>query len=71
MNPKKDYIDYNYRDIANVIMEKGVKRSTIKLTLRLVGEPLELGDLPNSDAEKAYGIIGENIGRSKTASATE
>ena len=40
---------------------KGIKRSTIKLTLRLGGEPLGLKDLPNSDAEKAYGIIRENI----------
>jgi len=61
MNLKKDYTDYNFRDIANVVLEKGIKRSTIKLTLRLGGEPLELKDLPNSDAEKAYGIIRENI----------
>jgi len=61
MNLKKDYTDYNFRDIANVVLEKGIKRSTIKLTLRLGGEPLGLKDLPNSDAEKAYGIIRENI----------
>jgi len=60
---KKDYTDYNYRDIANVVLDKGVLRSTIKCTLRLGGEPLALGDLPNSEAEKAYGIIRENIGK--------
>ncbi len=57
---KKDYTDYNYKDIANAVMEKGVLRSKLKLTLRLGGEPLELGDLPNSEAEKAYGIIRQN-----------
>jgi hypothetical protein len=61
LNLKKDYTDYNFRDIANVVLEKGVRRSTIRLTLRLGGESLELKDLPNSDSEKAYGIIRENI----------
>jgi hypothetical protein len=57
---KKDYTDFNYKDIANAVMEKGVLRSKLKLTLRVGGEPLELGDLPNSEAEKAYGIIRQN-----------
>jgi hypothetical protein len=57
---KKDYTDYNYRDISNAILEKGVLRSTIKGTLRLGGEPFIMGDLPNSEAEKAYGIIRQN-----------
>ena len=60
---KKDYTDYNYRDIANVVLDKGILRSTIKCTLRLGGEPLSLGDLPNTEAEQAYGIIRENIGK--------
>ncbi len=60
---RKDYTDYNYQDIANVILDKGVLRSTLKFTLRLGGEPLTLGDLPNSDAEKAYGIVRENLVR--------
>jgi hypothetical protein len=57
---KKDYTDFNYKDISNAVMEKGILRSKLKLTLRLGGEPLELGDLPNSEAEKAYGIIRQN-----------
>jgi hypothetical protein len=64
---KKDYTDFNYQDIANVTLEKGIARSTIKSTLRLGGEPLNLGDLPNSDAEKAYGIIRENTSRFQEA----
>jgi hypothetical protein len=60
---KKDYTDFNYQDISNVVLEKGVTRSTIKATLRLGGEPLSLGDLPNSEAEKAYGTIRENVAR--------
>ena len=31
---KKDYMDYSYRDITNVTLEKGIMRSTLKLTLR-------------------------------------
>ena len=67
---KKDYTDYNYRDIANVVLDKGVLRSTIKCTLRLGGEPLSLGDLPNTEAEQAYGIIRENIGKFQTPFST-
>jgi len=63
---KKDYTDFNYQDISNVILDKGIVRSTIKCTLRLGGEPLSLNDLPNADAEKAYGIIRENISRFQT-----
>src|ERR1700694_1376845 len=60
---KKDYTDFNYQDISNVVLDKGILRSTIRCTLRLGGEPLALSDLPNSDAEKAYGIIRENLVR--------
>jgi hypothetical protein len=60
---KKDYTDFNYKDMANVVLDKGILRSTIKCTLRFGGESLTLNDLPNSDAEKAYGIIRENITR--------
>jgi hypothetical protein len=67
---KKDYTDYNYRDIANVVLDKGIVRSTLKLTLRFGGEPLALNDLPNSDAEKAYGVIRENVDRFQTSPLT-
>ena len=60
---KKDYTDYNYRDVSNVILDKGFVRSTVKLTLRFGGDPMHLNDLPNSEAEKAYGIIRENLTR--------
>ena len=65
---RKDFTDFNYRDLANVILDRGILRSTIKCTLRFGGEPLSLNDLPNSDAEKAYGIIRENISRTAPAS---
>ncbi len=67
---KKDYADYSYRDISNVVLDKGILRSTIKMTLRLGGERLDLGDLPNLEAEKAYGIIRENIGKFQTPFST-
>lgn len=63
---KKDYTDYSYRDITNVTLDKGIMRSTIKLTLRhreehQEEEHLELEKLPNSLAEKGYGVIRENF----------
>jgi hypothetical protein len=60
---KKDYTDFNFQDISNVILDKGILRSTVKFTLRFGGDPLDLKDLPNSDAEKAYGMIRENLVR--------
>jgi hypothetical protein len=63
---KKDYTDFSYTDIANVLLEKGILRSTVKCVLRFGGDPLALQDLPNGDAEKAYGIIRENLVRFQT-----
>ncbi len=63
---KKDYTDFSYTDIANVLLEKGILRSTVKCVLRFGGDQLTLQDLPNSDAEKAYGIIRENLVRFQT-----
>ena len=60
---KKEYTDFGYQDIANVVLERGVLRSTIRCMLRFGGEPLTLSDLPNEDAGKAYGIIRENLAR--------
>lgn len=66
MGLKKDYTDYNYQDVVNVVLKKGVMRSSLSCTLRLGGDPLSLDDLPNSDAQKAYGIIRENLVRYQT-----
>ena len=60
---KKDYTDFSYSDISGVQLNKGIGRSTIKLKLKGEEKPLELGKLPNSLAEKGYGIIRENVDR--------
>jgi hypothetical protein len=76
---KKDYTDYSYRDITNVTLDKGILRSTIKLTLKhgeehpgkqQAGEHLDLENLPNDLAEKGYGIIRENIGKFQSPFST-
>ncbi|HVB12621.1 MAG TPA: PH domain-containing protein [Nitrososphaerales archaeon] len=66
---KKDYTDFNYQDISNVVMKKGIIRSTVSCTLRFGGDPLTLSELRNSDAEKAYGLIRENLARYQSPSA--
>jgi len=63
---KKDYTDFSYTDMANVILDRGILRSTVRCMLRSGGDPLSLAELPNSDAEKAYGIIRENLVRYQT-----
>ena len=63
---KRDFTDFSYTDVANALLDKGILRSTIKCQLRFGGDPLSLSDLPNSEAEKAYGIIRSNIARYQT-----
>ena len=67
---KKDFTDFSYTDIANAILDKGILRSTVRCQLRFGGDPLNLNDLPNADAEKAYGIIRSNIARYQTPFST-
>ncbi|MBO0888492.1 PH domain-containing protein [Candidatus Bathyarchaeota archaeon] len=67
---KRDFTDFSYTDVANAVLDKGLLRSTIKCQLRFGGESLNLAELPNSDAEKAYGIIRSNIARYQTPFAT-
>jgi hypothetical protein len=76
---RKNYTDYSYRDITNVTLDKGILRSTIKLTLRhkeehqgehKEEEHLELDKLPNYLAERGYGIIRENIGKFQSPFST-
>jgi len=76
---KKDYTDYSYRDITNVTLDKGLVRSTIKLSVRhgqenpgkqQERENLDLDNLPNDLAEKGYGIIRENIGKFQSPFST-
>ena len=66
LNLKKDFTDFSYTDVANAILDKGILRSTVRCQLRFGGDPLSLNDLPNNDAEKAYGIIRSNISRYQT-----
>ncbi len=63
---KKDFTDFSYTDIANAILDKGIMRSTVRCVLRFGGDPLALNDLPNDEAERAYGIIRENLVRYQT-----
>jgi len=67
---KRDFTDFSYTDVANAVLDKGVLRSTVRCQLRFGGDPLSLNDLPNSEAEKAYGIIRSNIARYQTPFST-
>ena len=60
---KKDFTDFNYQEFSNVVLDKGIMRSTVKCVLKAGGDPLILNDLPNEDAERAFGIIRENLVR--------
>ncbi len=66
MGLRQDYTDFSYQDVANAVLDKGIMRSTVKCVLRFGGDPLALNDLPNDEAERAYGIIRENLVRYQT-----
>lgn len=68
---KKDYTDFNYNDFENVIINKGIVRSTIKCTFKAALPPLVLNDVPKADADKAYRIIRDNINKAQTLALTE
>ena len=68
---KKDYTDYNYSDFENVIIDKGIMRSTIKCTFKTAIAPLILNDIPKADADKAYRIIRDNITKAQTIALTQ
>ncbi len=63
---KKDYTEYKYLDFENVIIDKGILRSTIKFTFKSSAPPLMLIDIPKEDAEKAYRTIRDNINKAQT-----
>src|SRR6266849_2811745 len=57
---------YLYTDLSPPTLDKGPLRSSIKSQLRSTGKPFVLDNLPNSDAEKAFGVIQSNIARYQT-----
>jgi hypothetical protein len=76
---KKIYADYSYGDITNVTLDKGIRGSTIKLTLKHGEEKqgdqqenqLDLDNLPYDLAEKGYGMIRENISKFQSLFSTD
>jgi PH (Pleckstrin Homology) domain-containing protein len=59
-----------YTDLTPPTLDKGALRSTIRSQLKSTGKPFILDNLPNSDAEKAYGVIQSNILRYQTPFST-
>jgi hypothetical protein len=55
-----------YSDLAPPTLDKGPLRSSIKSQFKSTGKPFVLDNLPNSDAEKAFGVIQSNIARYQT-----
>src|SRR5437870_13900086 len=60
---KKDYTDFNYQAISNVVLDKGVLRPTVRCTLRLGCEPLAMSELPISDPEQPDLLLSSNLVR--------
>ncbi len=58
---KKNYVDYSYSDITNIVLDKGPLRSTIMLNLKMDASDLVIEDIPNETAQQAFRLIREGI----------
>jgi hypothetical protein len=58
---RADIEDYQYRDMANVKMNKGIVRSSISIVMRFNSEPINIEKLPNDGTEKIFKIIQNGI----------
>ena len=67
---KKNYVDYSYSDITNIVLDKGPFRSTIMLNLKMDTHDLVIEDIPNKAAQKAFRLIRDGIDQSRRATDT-
>jgi hypothetical protein len=65
MRIKKSYLDYSYGDMTNIVLDRGLRRSN----LRLDNHDLVIEDIPNDMAQQAFRIIREGIDQARRTSA--
>jgi len=70
MGIKKNYVDYSYDDITNIIIDKGLSRSTIMLNLNIDANSLVIENIPNQLAQQAFQIIRREVDQRKRPSPT-
>jgi len=69
MRMKKSYADFSYSDITNIILDKGLLRSTIMLNLKMDGNDLVIENIPNDMAQQAFRLIREGIDEARRTAA--
>jgi len=69
MRMKKSYVDFSYSDITNIILDKGLLRSTIMLNLKMDGNDLVIENIPNDMAQQAFRLIREGIDEARRTAA--
>lgn len=62
----QDYVDYLFNDMANISVDQGMQRSTLKITLKFGGKLGEIRDLPNDAAADIFKIAREQLERTRT-----
>jgi len=77
---KKDYVDFDYMDISNVRMKKGIFSTEIFLKSRFLSDEVKLPAVDKKDAEQVFQLIrkgtrgelpGQIISEEKTAPIVE
>jgi len=68
---RADVEDYQYKDMANVKLNKGIIRSSISIVMRFNSEPVKIEKIPSEGTEKIFKIIQEGVaGRSEAGIMT-
>ena len=66
---RKSFVDYPYSNMVNVRLDKGIRRSSVEVSMRSGVQSVKIDGLSNKDAYQLHRIIRENImGSSETKS---
>lgn len=58
---KKSFVDYPYSNMVNIRLEKGVRKSSVEISMRSGVQTVKIGGLSKNEAYQLHRIIRENI----------
>jgi hypothetical protein len=58
---RSDVTDFNYKDMANVKLDKGILRSSIGITMRFLSEPVYIKNISKEGANRIIKMIQDGI----------
>jgi RNA polymerase subunit RPABC4/transcription elongation factor Spt4 len=64
---RKSFVDYPYSNMVNVQLDKGLRRSSVEISMRSGVQTVRIRGMSNKDAYQLHRIVRENIIRSSEA----